>query len=165
MSTQSASRAARTAGTSFRTPLCDLLGIEYPLLQAPMQGVVTPALVAAVSQAGGLGIIPGIGLPPEELRRQIRQVRELTDRPFGANLLLLTELRPPVDATRIPEETVRAVQSTLNRFRERLGIPSTFERPASTPDFSDGALEVILEERVPVFSIGLGKPTPEYGGA
>ena len=145
----------------FRTALCDLLGIDYPVLQAPMGGVVTPALAAAVSRAGGLGILAGVNLPPEELRRQIRQVRELTDRPFGANLLLPTELREPVDASRIPDETVRAVQGTLNRFRERLGIPPTFERPPSVPDLVDAAFDVIVEERVPLFSIGLGKPTKE----
>lgn len=55
-----------------RTPLVDRLGIEHPLLQAPMSGVVTPQLVAAVSNAGGLGMLPGIMVPPEQLQQQIR---------------------------------------------------------------------------------------------
>jgi NAD(P)H-dependent flavin oxidoreductase YrpB (nitropropane dioxygenase family) len=59
-----------------RTPLCDLLSIDVPLLQAPMSGVVSPQLVAAVSNAGGLGILPGIMVPPRSdlalLRRRLR---------------------------------------------------------------------------------------------
>lgn len=149
------------ARIGFRTTLCDLLGIEYPVLQAGMSGVATPELVAAVSGAGGLGILTGTLLAPEELRNRIRQVRKLTDRPFGVNLLLHTDLRPPVDVKRIPESTVHAVQEMLNRFRERLSLQRTQARPASIPDLLDATFEVILEERVPIFSIGLGNPTSE----
>lgn len=145
----------------FRTVLCDLLQIEYPVLQAPMSRIVTPALVAAVSESGGLGILAGIGVPPDALRGQIREVRQRTDRPFGVNLILHTGLLPPVDAARIPMATVEAVQRALNQFRTRLGIPESYARPSSFPDLVDAAIEVILEEQVPVFSIGLGKPTPE----
>src|SRR5215470_19206873 len=105
-----------------RTALCDLLGIEHPILQSGMGGVAGPELVAEVSRAGALGILAGLNIPGEALRRRIRQVRELTDRPFGVNLWLHTELRPPVDPATIPENTVGEVQATLNRFRERLGI-------------------------------------------
>ncbi len=151
----------RQAGGGFRTSLCDLLGIEYPILQSGMGGVAGPKLAAEVSRAGGLGILAGLGLTADELRRRIRQVRELTDRPFGVNLWLHTELRPPADVTRIPESTVRAVQGALNRFRQRLGLPETLARPAAFPDLIDAAFEVILEERVPVWSIGLGDPGSE----
>lgn len=156
---------ARAAGAeSFRTPLCDLLGIEHPLLQAPMSGVATPEMVAAVGAAGGLGILPGVATPPEEIRRQIRRVRELSDRPFGVNLLLHTDLLPPVDVSRVPESVVQSVQTVLNRFRATLGIPAVTQRPPSAPDVIGAAIEVILEERVPVFSVGLGKPGPELVG-
>lgn len=148
----------------FRTELCNLLGIEYPVLQSGMGNVAGPDLVAEVSRAGGLGILAGLNVPPDDLRRLIRRVRELTDRPFGVNLWLHTAMRPAADVARIPEDTVRAVQGTLNRFRERLGIPATLARPAGVPDLIDAAFRVILEERVPVWSIGLGDPGPEMVG-
>ena len=142
----------------FRTRLCDLFGIEYPILQSGMGGVAGPELVAEVSAAGGLGILAGLRLTGEELRSRIRRVRELTDRPFGVNLWLHTAIRPPADTSGIPEETVTRVQGALNRFRERLEIPTTVARPGPEPDLVDEAFEVILAERVPVWSIGLGNP-------
>lgn len=145
----------------FRTALCDLLGVEYPIIQAGMAGVATPELVAAVSNAGGLGILTGTLLPPDELRNRIRRVRQLTDRPFGVNLLLHTDLRPPVDVGGIAESTVRSVQGILNRFRELLGLQKTLARPPKVPDLLNAAFEVIVDERVPIFSIGLGNPTGE----
>jgi nitronate monooxygenase len=154
-------QTARKRKAAFRTTLCDLLGIEYPILQSGMGRVAGPELVAEVCKAGGLGILAGLRVKGEDLRAQIRRVRELTDRPFGVNLWLHTELRPPADVTKIPEERVRAVQATLNRFRERLSIPTTFARPAGVPDLIAEAFETILEERVAVWSIGLGDPGPE----
>jgi NAD(P)H-dependent flavin oxidoreductase YrpB (nitropropane dioxygenase family) len=71
--------------TRLQTPVCDLLGIELPILQAGMSSYTTPELVAAVSNAGGLGIIGGLFRDGEELRDEIRKVRELTSRPFGVN--------------------------------------------------------------------------------
>lgn len=142
-----------------RTPLCDLLSIDVPLLQAPMSGVVTPPLVAAVSNAGGLGILPGIMVPPEELRGQIHAIRGLTKRPFAVNLLLHTALQPPVDPATVSDAVVQRAQKTLNRFRERLGLAASDARPPRPPDFIDAAIEVIIAERVPVWSIGLGKPS------
>jgi nitronate monooxygenase len=142
----------------FRTALCDLLGIEYPILQSGMGGIAGPELVAEVSRAGALGILAGFMVPAEDLRARIRRVRELTDRPFGVNLWLHTELRPPTDPATIPDHTLRAVQGQLNRFRERLGIPGKTGRPSAFPDQVDDALAVVLEERVPVFSSALGIP-------
>jgi nitronate monooxygenase len=141
-----------------RTALCDLLGIEYPILQSGMGGVAGPELVAEVCRAGGLGILAGLNVPGEELRSRIRRVRELTDRPFGVNLWLHTELRPPTDPATIPDSTLRAVQGTLNRFRTRLGVHAQTERPDPVPDLVDEAIAVILEERVPVLSTALGMP-------
>jgi NAD(P)H-dependent flavin oxidoreductase YrpB (nitropropane dioxygenase family) len=68
-----------------QTPVCDLLGIQLPICQAGMSSYTTPELVAAVSNAGGLGIIGGLSREPDELREEIRKVRELTSRPFGVN--------------------------------------------------------------------------------
>src|SRR5215468_4437161 len=143
------------------TALCDLLGVEYPILQSGMGGVAGPDLVAEVSCAGGLGILAGLRLTAEQLRTGIRKVREMTDRPFGVNLWLHTELRPPVDPTAVPDETIRRVQSTLDGFRQALGIPPSASRPGPVPNLIPEAFEVILEERVPVWSIGLGNPGRE----
>jgi len=140
------------------TALCDLLGIEYPILQSGMRRVAGPELAAEVSNAGGLGILAGLLAKGEDLRTQIRRVRELTDRPFGVNLWLHSELRPPIDPAALPQERVAAVQETLNVFRRRLGVAESTARPAPTPDTVDEAFEMILEERVPVWSTGLGEP-------
>src|SRR5215475_1668163 len=71
-----------------RTPLCQRLGIAVPIIQAPMGGVVGPALAAAVSNAGGLGMLVLWRADAQEMRRQIREMRALTSRPFGVNLNL-----------------------------------------------------------------------------
>lgn len=68
-----------------QTPVCDLLGIQIPILSAGMSTYTTAELVAAVSNAGGLGIIGALFRDPDELREEIRKVRELTARPFGVN--------------------------------------------------------------------------------
>jgi nitronate monooxygenase len=146
------------------TPLCDLLGIEYPVVQSGMRRVAGPDLVAEVSNAGGLGILAGLALSGPDLRAQIRRVRDLTERPFGVNLWLHGELRPPPKAASLPAGRVAAVQEALNRFRRALDIPETTAEPAPTPDTIGEAFEVILEERVPVWSIGLGDPGPEMVG-
>jgi len=152
---------ATSAEPRFHTSLCDLLGITYPVLQAPMSRIVPPAMVAAVGRAGGLGFLPGVAVPPDQLRLQIREVRKLTDRPFGVNLIMHSELLPPRDVSRIPRDTVLAVQGVLNRFRETLGIATTTAPPPAVPDVVMQSVEVILEERVPVFGIGLGRPTAQ----
>ena len=144
-----------------RTPLCDLLEIRHPIVQSGMGRVAGPELAAEVSRAGGLGVLAGLGLSGDELRAQIRKLRELTDRPFGVNLWLHEELVTPVDSRQIPEETIQQIQTELNRFRQGLGLPAKFDRPPSFPDVVDSAFEAILEERAPVFSIGLGDPGRE----
>src|SRR5262249_9309029 len=70
-----------------RTPLCDLFGIEVPILLAGMGGVSMAPLVAAVSNAGGLGIMGAANLSPDDLRAEIRKTRALTSRPFAVDLL------------------------------------------------------------------------------
>jgi len=71
-----------------RTPLCQRLGIEVPIIQAPMGGAVGPALVAAVSNAGGLGMLVPWRADLDTVRQQIRETRALTRHPFGVNLNL-----------------------------------------------------------------------------
>jgi nitronate monooxygenase len=145
---------------TLRTSLCDLLGIEHPIVQSGMGGVAGPDLVAEVSKAGGLGVIAALHLKPDQVREAIRRVRALTDRPFGVNQFMPDSLRPPADPASIPETTLAEVQRTLNGFRRRLGLPAASARPPAVPDLVDAAFEVIVEERVPVWSIGLGNPSP-----
>jgi nitronate monooxygenase len=142
----------------FRTPLCDLLGIDYPIIQSGMGSVAGPDLAAEVSRAGGLGVIGGLNLPPDELRKRIRFVREHTDRPFGVNLWLHAELRPPVDVKTIAPATIARVQSALDAFRGELEIPAVAAAPPPMPDLVAQGFEVMLEERVPVFSAAIGLP-------
>jgi nitronate monooxygenase len=68
------------------TPLCELLGVQFPIVQAPMANNATPALAAAVSGAGGLGSIAGATISADQLGAEIREVRSTTDRPFAVNL-------------------------------------------------------------------------------
>ena len=90
-----------------RTKLCDLLGIEYPILSAGMGptliGERTGApveLVVAVSEAGGLGVLGGSGYTVDELREAIRQIKSQTDKPFGVDLLLPQKLDMGGDSAR-----------------------------------------------------------------
>ncbi len=79
-----------------RTPMTDLLGIEHPIILAGMGNISMAELVAAVSNAGGLGVLGGGFLPPEEIRGEIRKVKELTDKPYAVDLLV-AEGMPGVD--------------------------------------------------------------------
>ena len=86
---------AHVVGNSimFKTRVCDILGIEYPIVLAGMGGASTPELAAAVSNAGGLGVLGAAGCGPKQLREWIRRTRELTDKPFGVDTLLPASVR------------------------------------------------------------------------
>jgi len=141
---------------TFRTALCDLLGIDYPIVQSGMGAIAGPELVAEVCRAGGLGILAGLNVPPDDLRAMLKKVRALTDRPFGVNLWLHRALRPPIDPAEVGDDVVRGAQGMLNRFREHLGIPTTWTRPNRAPDLVDATIKVVLDERPAVFSAALG---------
>ncbi|MGB9875299.1 MAG: enoyl-[acyl-carrier-protein] reductase FabK [bacterium] len=70
--------------------LCDLLDITYPVIQGGMAWVSSPRLAAAVSEAGGLGVLAAGNMPPELFRQQIQETKKLTSKPFGANIVLLS---------------------------------------------------------------------------
>ena len=72
------------------TPICDMLGIEYPIFQGGMAWIADGKLAAAVSNGGGLGIISAMNAGSDYLREQIRICRELTDKPFGVNVMLMS---------------------------------------------------------------------------
>lgn len=113
-----------------RTPICDLLGIKWPIVQAGMGWVSRADLCAAVSNAGGLGVLGTNQLTVAEVREEIRKVKDQTDRPFGIDVLL---------ATVAPSDDARVQRYT---------------------DTVKGFIDATLEERVPVFVSGLGDPGP-----
>ena len=105
-----------------RTPLCDLLGIELPIVAAPMGPSISgPELAAAVSNAGGLGIVSFGANPPPLLRRLVERVRELTDRPFGVNYLL---------PFTIPEQVDVCVEQRVPVLSTFWGDPAPYVGPA-----------------------------------
>ncbi|PRX27454.1 enoyl-[acyl-carrier protein] reductase II [Orenia metallireducens] len=73
-----------------KTELCKLLDIEHPIIQGGMAWIATGELAAAVSQAGGLGIIGAGNAPAEIVREEIKKVKKVTDKPFGVNVMLLS---------------------------------------------------------------------------
>ena len=91
-----------------RTKITELLQIEYPIFQGGMAWVAEHKLAAAVSNAGGLGIIGAASAPPEVVREEIRKCKELTDKPFGVNIMLLNPNAEDV-AKIVVEEGVKAV--------------------------------------------------------
>lgn len=81
-----------------RTPLCKILGIEHPILQAPIGGAAGPDLAAAVSNAGGLGCVALTGSGGVEARRRIRRTCELTNRSFAVNVVLAYDVAAEIEA-------------------------------------------------------------------
>ena len=133
------------------TSLCKLLNIRYPIIQAGMGGFTTPELVAAVSNAGGLGILGAARMTPEQTRDAIGKIKKLTSNPFGVNLLLA----PPEKAG---NQNINQVQQFFNdKFRHELKIPSKTEKDIILPPskFLE-QLKIILEEKIPVISFAMG---------
>lgn len=91
-----------------RTEICELLGIDYPILQGGMAWVSEARLAAAVSDGGGLGIIGTGQAPPDWVREQIRMAKSLTDKPFGVNVMLLSPFADEVMRV-VVEERVAVV--------------------------------------------------------
>lgn len=91
-----------------KTRITELLDIKYPIIQGGMAWVAEHNLAAAVSEAGGFGLIGAASAPPEVIRAEIRKAKELTDKPFGVNVMLLSPYADEV-AQVIAEEGVKAV--------------------------------------------------------
>ena len=88
-----------------KTDLCDLLGIEYPVLQGGMAWIADGKLAAAVSEGGGLGIIAAGNAPADYVKEQIKIAKELTDKPFGVNIMLLSSFADEI-AKLVSEEKI-----------------------------------------------------------
>jgi enoyl-[acyl-carrier protein] reductase II len=119
---------AMQAQQILHTRLCELLGIQYPICQAGMAFVATGQLAAAVTAAGGLGVIGAGTMTAVQLRQEIRRVREATDKPFGVDILF---------AQIKAEKTAQVVSYSEEVNRQ---------------------IEVVLEEHVPIVISGLGNP-------
>ncbi len=103
-----------------KTPICDLLGIEYPVLQGGMAWIADGKLAAAVSNGGGLGVISAMNAAANYLRQQIKIARSLTDMPFGVNIMLMSRL-----PMRSPNGCGRGSQRCNNRGRKPFEIHET----------------------------------------
>ena len=106
-----------------QTEITRLLGIKYPIIQGGMAWVAEHHLAAAVSEAGGLGLIGAASAPAEWVREQIRAARKLTDKPFGVNIMLMSPYAADV-AKVIVEEGVQVVTTGA-------GSPGKVERSRS----------------------------------
>jgi len=162
--------------TALRTRLCDMLDIEYPIILAGMGGfggpVSGPELAAAVSNAGGLGILGCAFLPPHQIEDLIKKTRSLTDKPFGVDTVLPAEV--PQSGTTVefklelPSQHLEQADF-VQKLKQELGIQEPRrEAQISLTEMADKTvwsgdlfkeqIEVILEERVPVYAAGLGDP-------
>lgn len=132
--------------------LCELFGIETPILQAPMAEAATPALASAVCNAGGLGALGSQAMKTEELRRAVAQIRAVTNRPFNLNFFVHD---PPVTDA----ETLAKTRARLQPWYARLGLGA---QPDTLPDlpagFSAERLALMLELRPAVVSFHFGVP-------
>jgi len=135
--------------------LQSLLGIELPIIQAPMAGVQGAALAVAVSEAGGLGSLPCAMLGPEAMRAELAAIRGRTGRPYNVNFFCHT---PPVpDAAR-----EAAWLAALAPYYEELGVDvGPASQGGGRAPFDHGAADVLDEFRPAVVSFHFGLPSPD----
>ena len=160
-----------------RTKLCDMLGIEYPILSAGMgptlMGESTgapPALVVAVSEAGGMGVLGGSGYTVEELRVAIGEIKSKTKKPFGVDLLLPQKLDigdglikqgpKELPISQILKALPQPYQDWVKKVKDELQVPDVeiMVKMDTTTLRPQEAIEVCIEEKVPLFCAGLGNP-------
>jgi len=138
----------------FQTNLTQRLGMTHPIIQAPMAGGGdTPELVAAVSEAGGLGFIGAAYLTPDQIVEAARTVRSRTSRPFGINLFA------PLPAPVPPGDSGPALDRVAPYFAE-LGLPAP-TAPALPRDVFAEQLAAVLETEATAFSFTFGMPGPD----
>lgn len=149
------------------TKLCDLLEIEYPIMLAGMGGFrpdafASPHLAAMVSNAGGFGVLGCSGRSPDEIRTMFRQIREETDKPFGADI---TVPRTASDQALTPEQMWAEIPQSHKDWYEYIRQKHNLPKPAYCPVPFTAALhksqvETIIEEHPHALIIGLGNPAP-----
>lgn len=131
------------------TDVCNLFQIRYPIFLAGMAGGPgTVELAAAVSNAGGLGMLGAAYMEPETIRKSIREIRQLTNASFGVNLF----------STPIHDhyKGIQEVQGKLNEMRDTLGIAHASTALPITPDLFEEQFSVVIDEKVPVISTAFG---------
>ncbi|UCE52309.1 MAG: nitronate monooxygenase [Desulfobacterales bacterium] len=162
---------------TLRTKLCDVLGIEYPILSAGMGpslvGERTGApveLVVAVSEAGGLGVLGAAGYTVDEMREAIREIKKQTDKPFGVDILLPSqtvsagdlEIEGPqeIPLSEVLKTLPKAHYDWMTKIKEKLQLPDidVMIKLGSTTSRPHAAIKVCIEENVPLFCSGLGNP-------
>ncbi|HSW69769.1 MAG TPA: nitronate monooxygenase [Gammaproteobacteria bacterium] len=126
------------------------LKIKHPIIQAPMALADSPALVAAISNQGGLGSLGAALFDPEQIRQKIKEIRHLTNKPFNINLFA------PTETPAYSKEDIKKAMAALNYFRKKLGIPPQEIIEINPSANFDEKLSVILEEKIPVFSFTFG---------
>lgn len=132
--------------------LTDLLGIKHPIIQAPMAGSTTVELVAAVSNAGGIGSMGYAETPNETIAEDAKKIRALTDKPFNLNFFAH---QTPANRSEVVEST----RARLKPFYSEAGlgeIPQDVTRPLLT--FTEEKLELLLEIKPPLVSFHFGLP-------
>lgn len=152
--------------SGLHTSLCADLGIQYPIILAGMgmKGRATPPeLVAAVSEAGGMGILGCSWLDGDEVRRRIRAVRNMTDKPFGVDLLLpasMADAAPDrVEMRGRIERDYPRHTAFVRQLTEKFGLaPVPAQGGVMSPEFIRRQVDACLEARIPVFAAGLGDP-------
>jgi nitronate monooxygenase len=134
-----------------------LLKIEFPIIQAPMAGgVTTSKLVAEVSNSGGLGMIGAGYMTPDQIREQIREIKQLTSNPFGINLFVPNEFS-------WTENEIKSASLLLQPICEQLHINQNdrMELPTSNHLFETfyEQIKIVIEEKLPVCSFTFGVPS------
>jgi len=129
-----------------------VLGVRWPIIQAPMAGqAASPELVAAVSNAGGLGSLGAGYMSPQQIADAIARIRQLTDQLFNINLFAIEFPPAPPD--------VSAAIRMLEPFHVELGLPAPVVPPLKS-SFAE-QVRAVLDARVPIFSFTFGVPDGE----
>jgi len=129
------------------------LGISYPIIQAGMAGgVTTPELVAAVSNAGGLGTLGAGYMKANQVKEAIQQIKNLTDQPFAVNLFVPEKVE-------LHAEEIEKANELLSPYREALQVDKPEVKAPNHISFKE-QVEVIIEEKVDVCSFTFGLPSP-----
>lgn len=137
------------------TNLQTLLGTELPIIQAPMAGVQGNALAVAVSNAGGLGSLPGAMLSPDALRQELTAIRAQTTRPYNVNFFC--HAQPATDPAR-----EAAWRAALAPYYAEFGIdPASFATATARLPFSAAVADVLAEFEPPVVSFHFGLPSAD----
>lgn len=139
--------------------ITELLIIDYPIIQAPMAGGVTTSnLVAEVSNSGGLGMIGAGYLTPIQTREQIREIKQLTSKPFGINLFVPKEFTVAEYQVKSANQALRSIHEQLNS--QTIDSCEITEFNTVFENFME-QIKVVIEEKVPICSFTFGIPSKE----